>query len=191
MQLDGSKSFALDGSIVSYNWEKLSGPGAIAIINSHSATPVVQNMQAGTYTFRLTVNDSNGNTGSDIVTVAVIDAAVVLTPPVADAGGTREISLPDNEVLLDAGLSSSQFGTIVQYNWKMLSGPSDALIERPNSDFTWVEGLVAGEYIFELIVTDNLGKQGTATVKIVVKNGGERKDRSAFRWPASKLFYRR
>jgi hypothetical protein len=183
--LDGSQSYARNkGRIDQYRWEKISGPGTLVILNSNSATPTIQNIGPGTYVFRLIVEDSNGFTDSDEVMITVVDAAVVLPPPVANAGETRTVALTDEEIFLDGGLSYAQFGAIEKYSWVMLSGPSAVKIDNAESDLALVSGLAAGEYLFELTVTDNTGKTDKATVKVIVANAGGRQDLS----PVIKVF---
>jgi len=69
MSLTGSGSDA-DGSIVSWNWAKISGPTA-TLSNTTGTTLKVSSLKAGTYMFRLQVTDSKGNTDSDYVKVTV------------------------------------------------------------------------------------------------------------------------
>ncbi|WP_152270837.1 T9SS type A sorting domain-containing protein, partial [Agriterribacter humi] len=182
--LNGSNSYARKGKIENYRWEKISGPGALVILNSNSTAPAIQNVEPGVYVFRLTVENSDGATNSDDVTITVIDEAIILPPPVADAGETRTIALTSDDIFLDGGLSYAQFGTIEKYSWVMLSGPSNVKIDNAESDLALVSGLVVGDYTFELTVTDNTGKTDKATVKIIVTNAGGRQDLS----PVIKVF---
>jgi len=182
--LDGSGSYAPNGSITNYKWMKISGPGSATIINSNSATPGIQAVEAGKYIFRLTVTDSNGSTASADVNVEVISEDAVVPPPAADAGQALTLTLPENELLLDGSGSYVQSGRIESYNWRMLSGPSPAIIEYPNEELIIASGLIAGEYEFELTVTDDKGRSDKATVKVVVNNAGARRDLS----PVVKIF---
>jgi predicted esterase len=59
-----------DGSIVSWNWTKMSGPSA-SLSGTTSKTLKVSSLKEGTYIFRLTVKDDKGNTDSDYVRVKV------------------------------------------------------------------------------------------------------------------------
>lgn len=68
-QLNGSGSSDADGVLVSYTWQKISGPSAYTIANANSASTSVSGLEAGTYQFRLTVADNAGATASDDVTV--------------------------------------------------------------------------------------------------------------------------
>ncbi|MCO5240357.1 MAG: PKD domain-containing protein [Chitinophagaceae bacterium] len=182
--LNGSGSYARKGKIESYKWEKISGPDALIILNSNSATPVIQNVKPGIYIFRLLVEDSNGFTDLDEVKITVMNEEAILPPPVADAGESRTIALTSEEIFLDGGSSYAQFGNIEKYKWVMLSGPSDVEIDNAESDLAMVSGMVVGEYVFELTVTDNTGKADKATVKITVTNASGRPDMS----PVIKVF---
>jgi predicted peptidase len=62
----------LDGTISTYEWTKLSGPGA-TLSGTTSKTLKVASLKKGTYIFRLKVKDNSGNTESDYVKVYVKD----------------------------------------------------------------------------------------------------------------------
>ena len=61
-----------DGTISTYEWTKLSGPGA-TLSGTTSKTLKVTSLKKGTYIFRLKVKDNSGNTESDYVKVYVKD----------------------------------------------------------------------------------------------------------------------
>ena len=75
-----------DGSIASYSWTKVSG-GTATLTNANTANLTVSDLVGGVYTFRLTVTDNQGATGSDDVTVTVIGASGNI-PPVANKDNT-------------------------------------------------------------------------------------------------------
>lgn len=58
-------------TITSTTWTQQAGPNIANISFPNSLTTLVTNMIAGTYTFRLTANDSNGNTNYDEMNVVV------------------------------------------------------------------------------------------------------------------------
>jgi len=90
-------------------------------------------------------------------------------PPVANAGPDITITLPTNSVTLN-GSGSDSDGSIVAYKWTYVSGQTLSVnITNPNNAITGVTGLVAGGYIFQLTVTDNLGATATDTVNVTVK----------------------
>jgi len=155
-----------DGSITSYLWEKISG-GTATIVSPNSATTNITGLStAGTYVFRVTVTDNQGATAQDVIVITVLTAGA-LVPPTADAGSDVNIALPTTEASLD-GSGSSDDSAIVSYEWNQISGAS-ATIVSPNSAITEVTGLsTAGNYVFQLTVTDNDALTDTDTVTVVV-----------------------
>ena len=89
-QLDGSRSFSLaDGSsAVSYQWAQVSGPTTVSWSDTTSATPTIQGLIFGTYTFQLTVKDVAGNTASTTLPIGAVatdaNGVVVQADPNAD-----------------------------------------------------------------------------------------------------------
>lgn len=63
----------LDGSVVSYTWTKISG-GNATIVSANEDETEVTGLEAGVYVFRLTVEDNDGATDSDDVTITVNEA---------------------------------------------------------------------------------------------------------------------
>jgi hypothetical protein len=163
ISLTGTGSDA-DGVIVSYAWTKISGPSSFNMVNANSPVTDVWGLQEGSYQFQLSVTDNDGLVGLDTVKVDVVAANL---PPVADAGPDKTIALPTNNVTLN-GRGTDADGTIKEYLWSQLTGPSSAEIVSPNKPVTLINGMVGGNYAFELTVTDNLGATGKDTVIISV-----------------------
>jgi hypothetical protein len=70
IQLDGTGSKSADGKPLSYAWTIAPGSLSAPIFGSNTATPTVLfGVTHGTYTFRLTVTDSTGNSATDFATV--------------------------------------------------------------------------------------------------------------------------
>ncbi|HTN05782.1 PKD domain-containing protein [Agriterribacter sp.] len=166
VSLDGSGSTAPSGSISSYEWSKISGPSGEAITSPGSTATIVTGLVEGVYTFELKVTDNNGITSTASV---IITVKVAPLPPVANAGSTQTITLPDNSVSLDGSGSTAPSGSISSYEWSKISGPSGEVITSPGSPVTTITGLAEGVYAFELKVTDNNGTMSTALVAITVK----------------------
>jgi len=164
VSLAGSGSDA-DGTVVSYQWTKISGPSTYNIVNASSPVTDVSGLVQGVYHFQLTVTDNEGAIGTSIVQVTV--NAAVNVPPTANAGSNKNITLPTNSVSLE-GSGSDANGTIASYQWAKISGPSFYNIGSPNSATTNVSALVQGVYQFQLTVTDNDGATSKATVQITV-----------------------
>ncbi len=173
--LNGSASGDPDGNIVSYNWVTVSGPGSATISNSNTATPTVAGLTPGGYTFELTVTDNKGATAKDQVTVTVLPQSISPNqPPVANAGNNQTISLPVSSVTLDGSRSFDPDGTLSSYTWYQVSGPSASVISSANSSATVASQLIAGQYTFQLTVTDNNGVRGVDQIVIIV-NGASAK----------------
>ncbi|HLO36876.1 MAG TPA: hypothetical protein VK173_00155, partial [Lacibacter sp.] len=95
--LSGSGKDA-NGSVVSYLWSKVSGPGTPVIVSANTASTVINNFTKGQYIFKLTVTDNEGLTGSDTISVTVLSAFNKV--PTAEAGNPVEITLPTNTATL-------------------------------------------------------------------------------------------
>src|ERR1044072_3513907 len=86
--------------------------------------------------------------------------------PVAEAGASKIILLTDSAVL--AGSGSDSDGRVVAYLWSQVSGPAASTIVSPGSASSAVKFTVKGNYMFQLMVTDNKGATGVDTVKVTV-----------------------
>ncbi|MBX2963560.1 MAG: tandem-95 repeat protein [Cyclobacteriaceae bacterium] len=153
-----------DGTVVAYQWSKLSGP---ASVQSGQTTPslTVNNMVAGTYTFRLTVTDNQGATGTDNVSV-IVQPEVVNQAPIVNAGPDVSLTLPSNSTLLQATASDPD-GSIASYQWQQISGPSFSGTGNTTANFS-LNDLQEGSYVFRITVTDNLGATATDEVGVFV-----------------------
>jgi hypothetical protein len=170
IKLDGSASYDPDGTIVGYSWVKVSGPGGATITGSATATPTIVGVSEGTYVFRLTVTDDHGNIASDVMQVIVHpEPPAVNQAPEAHAGSDQTIGTTDLHTSLD-GSNSNDDNDIASYQWHQISGPATADIDSPAAAVTEVIGLQAGQYEFELRVTDAQGLVSKDTVKITVIN---------------------
>ncbi|HUR11128.1 MAG TPA: T9SS type A sorting domain-containing protein, partial [Flavitalea sp.] len=67
--LNGTSSYDPDGSVVSYRWTKVSGPGQYDINNASTATPYIYNLATGIYEFELEASDNLGAIDKDTVTI--------------------------------------------------------------------------------------------------------------------------
>lgn len=153
-----------DGTIASYEWEDVSGPTA-TILNSTTRTVTLDDLLEGTYVFRVTVEDNDGASATDNVTVTVLPETVN-TPPVANAGANRNITLPTNAINLN-GSGSDPDGSIANYQWTKQSGPT-ATLTNDNTPVLTVSNLVEGTYFFRLTVTDNDGATAFDVTRVIV-----------------------
>lgn len=154
-----------DGNIVSYQWSKISGPPS-TIGNAFTKVTYINNLVQGVYQFELRVTDDRGGVGRDTMTITVNPAPN--RPPVANAGGDKEIAIPVTSVTFN-GSGNDTDGSVVDYQWTKLTGPQSFTIVNPRTPQTAINGLEDGEYLFELAVTDNQGAIGRDTVKVTVR----------------------
>lgn len=165
--LQGSGTDA-DGTVVHYQWIKISGPVPFVIGSPNNAQTTVSGLTEGVYVFQLQVSDNSGSTATDDVVVTVhAPIPVPNLAPKANAGPDRTTTLPFNSLLL-MGAGSDPDGTITAYNWSYVSGPSSYNIVSPTSVYTSVNGLVEGTYRFRLTVTDDRGATDSDTMTVVV-----------------------
>ncbi len=156
-----------DGTIASNSWSQLSGP------NTATTTPVNQpgitfsGLIAGSYVFRFSVTDNLGAIGQKDVKVKV-NPQPVNVPPVANAGPDQQITRPQSTVTL-SGSGTDSDGTIAQYQWLQVNGPSIAVFSAGSSASTLAQSLVEGIYVFRLVVTDDKGISSFDEVAITVK----------------------
>jgi len=86
-------------------------------------------------------------------------------PPVADAGKDISIVLFSNEVRLRGQVTDPNRGNTLRTTWTKIAGPACEIIS-PQSPSTLVSNLVEGEYLFELLVSDNHGATDKDTVAV-------------------------
>ncbi len=162
LHLSGTASDS-DGTVALIAWSQVSGPNASSIATPNALSTDVNNIQLGTYVFRLTVTDDQGTTTSDEVLMNVVDNL----PPVAFAGDPVELNFPENAADLTGG-GSDPDGTIVSFLWEAVSGPPNTVIATPDAATTTVSGLVVGSYTFRLTVSDNSGASASSIVTVTV-----------------------
>ncbi|THU34102.1 T9SS type A sorting domain-containing protein [Niastella caeni] len=167
--LNGSASSDPDGTISRYAWSKVSGPTQFLIASPGSAITTVSNLVAGTYVFRLTVTDNSGATANDDITVVVNSTTSPGNqPPVAIPGNDITVQLPAASITLDGSASYDPDGKIISYKWVKVSGPTTFTLVTPNAATTELRNMVAGTYVFRLIVTDDKGAIDNETVSVTV-----------------------
>ncbi|TCZ67480.1 malectin domain-containing carbohydrate-binding protein [Flaviaesturariibacter aridisoli] len=128
---------------------------------------------ATTETFVVTVTDGTLNIDFSSLTAvggkdnAKVSAIEVLsnstgtnTPPVANAGADKTITLPASSTTLN-GSGTDGDGTVAGYTWSQVSGPNTASFSSKTLAAPTVSGLVQGTYVFALVVTDNGGASST------------------------------
>ncbi|XP_069612929.1 dyslexia-associated protein KIAA0319-like protein homolog isoform X2 [Ranitomeya imitator] len=165
--IDGSQSTD-DEKIVSYHWEELKGPLREEKITADTAILKLTNLVPGNYTFRLTVEDSDGEKNSTTANLTVNKA--VDYPPGANAGANQVITLPRNAIVLYGNLSTDDHG-IVSYEWSLSPNSKGKVMEMQGvrTSTLQLSSLQEGDYTFQLTVTDSAGQQSTSEVTVIVQ----------------------
>ena len=171
VQLDGSASSDSDGSISAYSWQQIDSSGFPVSLSDATAvqpTFTAPAVSADTaLSFELTVTDDSGAQASDTVAIAII----YNNPPVASVGADQSVN-ENTSVQLDASASSDIENSSLTYSWQQVDSSgyaislSDASSAQPT--FTTPEVAADTDLIFQLTVTDSLGKSSEANSTISV-----------------------
>jgi hypothetical protein len=158
-----------DGTIASYAWSQTAGP-VVTIGNANAATASFTAPAAAVdtiLTFKLTVTDNLGATGSATVNITVKHVNVA---PTANAGTAQTVNEGTAVTLTGSGTDSD--GTIASYAWTQTVGPVVTLsnANAATASFTAPAVVATTVFTFQLTVTDNLGATGTSTVNITVNH---------------------
>jgi hypothetical protein len=94
------------------------------------------------------------------------------TPPKVNAGRdtTFQLSSAFNDTIYLSGSATDADGKVVAYEWSQVSGPNSAKVLYPASPATAVGGVVNGQYLFQLLATDDKGATGVNFVTINVSS---------------------
>lgn len=136
---------------LSIEWTRVDGPGVVNFTNPNGAITQASFSIAGTYTLRLTANDSALSSSDDVI---VLVSAAANQPPTVSAGADQTIVLPAvitlNGSASDDGLPSNN----LTFTWSKVSGSSNVSFESPNSLTTDVIFEAAGTYVLRLTASD-------------------------------------
>ncbi|NOI59069.1 glycosyl hydrolase family 18 protein [Vibrio coralliilyticus] len=173
--LDGSSSSDSDGSVASYAWEQLSGT-SVSLTGANTAQAsfdVAEVAQTETLTFKLTVTDNEGATGTDtvVVTVQAKDTGPVNTAPVAAVSAPATANAGDVVVVDASGSSDADYDTLT-YSWDVPAG-LNATINGATVTFTASEYAQDTSLLFTVTVSDSQAtSSASATVVVAKKDTG-------------------
>jgi hypothetical protein len=161
-----------DGAIASYSWSQTVGP-TVTLNNANTATAsfIAPAVTANTLlTFRLTVTDNAGATGTDTVNVTVNDVPVANQPPTANAGADKTVN--EGAAVSLPGSGSDPDGTIASYAWAQTAGPTIILSGANTATASFAAPQVSATTVltFRLTVTDNGGATASDTVNVTVND---------------------
>jgi len=163
VQLDGSKSYDIDGDAITDQWSFISKPqGSTAQLSSPTAVkPTFVADVHGDYLVQLVVSDGD-KTGTGSVTVSFSNVK-----PVANAG-TSQSGMVGDVIALDGSGSSDANGDPLTYQWSLISVPiwSRATIANTAAVKTTFVPDLPGTYVAQLIVNDGFVYSVPSTIQI-------------------------
>jgi len=166
--MDGSASYDLDGDAIVYFWYQESGPRVRELHAVRGKSMVkFQPEEPGVYVFRLIVSDRQADSSPETVTINAYDEN---SPP--------EIRLPKEvqgvagqKIVLDGSSARDPEGEEITGKWKQVSGPRVVDFFVDNAERGLVTAFTpseAGEYVFELAVTDSSGHSASTAVRVII-----------------------
>lgn len=158
-----------------YLWTQVDGPNTAVIDLPAVPRPIVSGLITGTYTFKLMVIDNQWKYDSATVQVFV---NVTNQLPTAYAGQEdTAFVLPVTSIQVSGLGSTDPDGTIASYSWGEQSRPigaSPLVFDSTSSATPTISGFVAGTYVIQLYVTDNLGGRSVnPALKTIVVTGNQ------------------
>lgn len=171
VSLDGSASFDLDDSNLTYAWTQVAGP-PVALNTSDPVRPVfvapLVPPAGATLTFQLIASDGRLSSDPDVVNITVKN---VNNPPTADAGDDQAVR-EGVVVTLDGTGSFDPDSDALTYSWAQTGGPSVTLSGATSAQPAFTAPLVTTPGVtltVELTVSDGV-EQATDTVEVLIED---------------------
>ncbi len=158
---NASCSYDPDGTIVSYHWDFGDGN------NTTETGPYTTHTYSSprTYTVRLTITDNSGATGTETISVQVLNRQ-----PTASLSFTPSNPLDGTVVTFDASQSKDDDGYIASYNYDFGDGNTTGWVNDRAATHAYVS---AGQYTAKVRVRDNTGNISETSVSVsVIDNAG-------------------
>lgn len=157
---------ATAGASVTYAVSKVSGASCtINNANTNLATAVITT--AGTYVFQVIATNTGG---SDTATATALVIEPNYLAPSVIVPSSYSVYSPQDTLQLSATITDINTPPvlILSQTWELITGPSDAAIDTPDSASTWVRGLVEGVYQFKITATNTKNYSTSKTVIVYV-----------------------
>ena len=177
-----SQQTNINGNMSLSGWQSATGKDAsskecVKTITDLSDVRFEYNNTSQIRTISLDANyvDVKGNPFNGSITLQPYSSCVLIKngslktnlAPSVNAGSDQTITLPVNTINFSATASDSD-GTIASFLWTKIAGPDAGTLADSSSASTTVKGLIQGNYIFKLTVTDNQGATAADSVLVTV-----------------------
>jgi lysophospholipase L1-like esterase len=161
--LNGSASYDPEGILLNFSWRIINNSNGI-LTASNTVNPVFTTSIAGVYIIELKVTDGLGVSDLDSIQINVNAPNIA---PLANAGNDFIVQLPTDSTLLSGTASFDPDGSNLKFKWRKISGPT-ATIVNDSIAAPRIKNLLAGNYSFSLIVTDDSLAVDADTVNFIV-----------------------
>lgn len=156
--LDGSASVDGNGTITSYSWTKISGPASYSLSGPSWLVATASNLVQGTYGFKLTVTDNDGNSASDTTYVTV------QAPPAVTPGANQQV----NGTSATMAASATDEGSVVRSHVQIFKVPGQPLLKIGFVGSSTGYGYgVSPDSTIEYLLNQSLQALGLSTTNIV------------------------
>jgi hypothetical protein len=162
---NGSGANSPATSISAYLWSLVSGPNTPTMSGTTTNHCVVTGLINGNYVFSEKVTDNLGGFTIRNGAVNVTGLSGGNISPVANAGS--DVTTAATSVTIN-GSGTDSDGTISSYSWTRVSGPNTPTASGASTANISLSGLVIGNYVYQLTVTDNLGATGVDNVTLTI-----------------------
>jgi hypothetical protein len=168
--LNGAGSTDANGDSITYAWTVVSKPSSssAALTNATTVNPTFVADAAGSYVFRLIVNDGTLSSTASTVTVTASTSNIA---PVANAGAAQSV-VTGSTVTLDGTASNDANGDAITYSWSIISKPSgsSATLSSTTASKPTFVATTAGSYVIGLTVSDGTVSSNSSTVTVTASN---------------------
>jgi K319L-like, PKD domain/Fibronectin type III domain len=164
----------LPNGTLNFQWSQVSGPGTVTFGDVGAEDTTAKFPASGLFVLRLTADDTELFTSDDIQ--VTVSAEPINLAPVVNAGSDQTITLPVDNVLLEASVTDDGLPTgVLTTVWSQLSGPANQVVfDNAYAIQTTATFLSAGTYVLqltaddgELTASDGLSDSETITVTVL------------------------
>ncbi len=168
----GSRVFdvSVEGQLVEDDLDIFAEVGADAmLVKAHTVS-----VTGGVLDIDFDSRDAVGGERHPVINaIEILGDSPTTQDPIADAGNNLTITLPQTtSATFNGSGNDPDGGQITDYEWSQISGPNTAELSGENTSDLTVTGLLIGNYVFRLTVTDDENETGFDDVALVVQSGG-------------------